>query len=108
MFKQLIHYLPNTDPNSIVPVIVETSPELEAAGIEQWERTVFAKHSALALPFGHQWSIVDSNHQWFDSSKLPVTPIEMGKPGALLTPEQVLLRERTEDMKSRFGLTVAR
>lgn len=103
MFKQLLHYLPNNDFTAIVPVIVETSPELKAAEIEEWETVTSAKHAATPLPFGHQWAIVDQNHQWFDSSKLPVIPTEIGKPGALLTPEQVLLRERSMEMRERFN-----
>lgn len=104
MYKQLIHYLPNNTGDVVVPVIVETSPELEAAAIEEWERTVYAKHSTSALPFGHQWSIIDQNHPLFDSSKLPVIPVNYGRPGALLTPEEVSLRERTREMQTRFSI----
>lgn len=103
MYKQLLHYQPNEDVGLIQPVIVETSPDLKAADIEAWEHAVAAKH-ANALPVGHQWGMIDQNHTWFDASKLPVVPVDQGKPGALLTPEQVLLRERSSEMRSRFDI----
>lgn len=101
MFKQLIHYTPNVAPDLANIVVVETSPELTAAAIQEWETQVAAKH-ANDLPFGKTWGMIDQNHVWFDASKLPVIPVDQGKPGGLLTPEQILLRERTPEMRARF------
>lgn len=101
MFKQLIHYLPDVAIELASPVVVETSPDLTAAQIQEWETQTAAKHAA-SLPAGRQWGLIDQNHAWFDASQLPLIPVNQGKPGALLTPEQILLRERTPEMRKRF------
>lgn len=101
MFKQLIHYKPNVDPNLADPVAVETSGDLQAVQIEEWENQVSAKH-VNDLPAERQWGMIDQNHPWFDASKVAIPTIDMGKGGSLLTPEQVLMRERTAEMRARF------
>lgn len=103
MFKQLIHYTPDVAPELAQPIAVETSGDLKAAEIEDWEAKVAAKHAA-SLPAGRQWGMIDQNHPWFDSSKVPTPQVDMGKGGSLLTPEQVLMRERTPEMRSRFNV----